>query len=112
MCGIAGFIDFSHSTTEGNGTAAARRMADRLIHRGPDDSGTWSDPQQGVFLAHRRLSIVDLSAAGHQPMPSASGRYVIVYNGEIYNFADLRKELETAGHTFRGGSDTEVMLAA
>lgn len=113
MCGIAGFIDFRASTTEADGTQAVGRMADRIAHRGPDDSGTWCDPQRGVFFAHRRLSIVDLSAAGHQPMASASGRYVIVYNGEIYNHRALRAELESmAGFAWRGHSDTEVMLAA
>ena len=113
MCGIAGFIDFKASTTESDGTQATGRMADRIAHRGPDDSGVWCDPQHGAFLAHRRLSIVDLSAAGHQPMASASGRYVIVYNGEVYNYRELRIELEsTRAVAWRGHSDTEVVLAA
>jgi asparagine synthase (glutamine-hydrolysing) len=87
-------------------------MAATLRNRGPDDSGEWADEPNGVALAHRRLSVVDLSAEGRCPMVSASGRYVITYNGEVYNFALLRRELETAGHTFRGQSDTEVILAA
>jgi asparagine synthase (glutamine-hydrolysing) len=89
-------------------------MADRIIHRGPDDSGVWSDASSGIFLAHRRLSILDLSPAGHQPMVSASGRFIVVFNGEIYNHADIRKDLETKSrvHAWRGHSDTEVMLAA
>jgi asparagine synthase (glutamine-hydrolysing) len=89
-------------------------MADTISHRGPDDSGEWCDPPAGYAVGFRRLSIIDLSAAGHQPMLSASGRYVIAFNGEVYNFESIRRELDQAGSSpsYRGHSDTEVMLAA
>jgi len=87
-------------------------MADALRHRGPDDSGLWVDANLGLGLAHRRLSIIDLSPLGRQPMASADGRYLITYNGEIYNFPALKKELEGQGEKFRSTSDTEVLLAA
>lgn len=111
MCGIAGFIT-NEPFVPAELHARVKRMTDRLVHRGPDDSGTWADPAAGVALGFRRLSIVDLSPAGHQPMTSASGRYVIVFNGEVYNFPELRRDLESRNHIFRGHSDTEVMLAA
>ncbi|TMK18679.1 MAG: asparagine synthase (glutamine-hydrolyzing), partial [Actinobacteria bacterium] len=87
-------------------------MTDTLRHRGPDDGDLWLDERAGIALGHRRLSIVDLSVEGRQPMISGCGRYVTTFNGEIYNFPDLRSELSARGHSFRGGSDTEVMLAA
>ena len=111
MCGIAGFVNWKGESEEALLRIAAR-MGSTLIHRGPDDSGNWADADAGVALAHRRLSIVDLSPLGHQPMFSVSGRYVIVYNGEIYNHRDLRDQLGSRGATFRGHSDTEVLLAA
>jgi asparagine synthase (glutamine-hydrolysing) len=111
MCGIAGIL-LAPSAADPDRLGAAEAMALRLRHRGPDGGGCWSDPQAAVALAHRRLAIVDLSSAGHQPMASSSGRLVVTFNGEIYNFRDLRAQIAAAGHRFRGHSDTEVMLAA
>jgi asparagine synthase (glutamine-hydrolysing) len=110
MCGISGFLDTSrrHNTRELEETAL--EMANTLRHRGPDDVGAWADGEAGIALGHRRLSILDLSSLGHQPMRSACGRYVVSFNGEIYNFRALRRELEELGCSFRGHSDTEVML--
>lgn len=111
MCGFAGFITTrSHSTLSETG----RSMADAIVHRGPDDSGVWADDSVGVCLSHRRLSIIDLSAAGHQPMLSASGRFVLAFNGEIYNHQDIRQQLQDSARapTWRGHSDTETLLAA
>ena len=112
MCGIAGFLDASAASSAAEATARVEAMTRAIAHRGPDDSGTFVDAAAGIALGHRRLSIIDLSPLGHQPMTSADGRYVITYNGEVYNFAELRAELDALGHRFRGGSDTEVMLAA
>jgi asparagine synthase (glutamine-hydrolysing) len=112
VCGIAGFLDASAASSADEAKVRIEAMNDAVAHRGPDDSGTFVDAAAGVALGHRRLSIIDLSPLGHQPMTSADGRYVITYNGEVYNFAELRAELAALGHKFRGGSDTEVMLAA
>src|SRR5439155_10008888 len=112
MCGITGFVTSSRDATGEQMNATVLCMAEALRHRGPDDSGTWVDASAAVALGHRRLSVVDLSPLGHQPMHSASGRYVIVFNGEIYNFRALRAELEKHAHVFRSRSDTEVMLTA
>jgi len=109
MCGIAGLW------SQASGQAAqAERMGSAIAHRGPDDAGVWCDPEVGVALAHQRLAIVDLSPAGHQPMLSATGRYVIAFNGEVYNHHHLRQQLEAAGQAppWRGHSDTETLLAA
>jgi asparagine synthase (glutamine-hydrolysing) len=113
MCGIAGFLKLGgFSETDGQRTIDAQTRT--LVHRGPDDGGTWMDPAAGVALGHRRLSILDLSAAGHQPMVSASGRYVIVLNGEIYNHLDIRSRFDgsESAPQWRGHSDTETLLAA
>jgi asparagine synthase (glutamine-hydrolysing) len=109
MCGITGY--WSDQAPDAD---LAIRMAARLESRGPDDAGAWTDKAAGLALAHRRLAILDLSPAGHQPMASPCGRYVLVYNGEIYNHQNLRKELEAKGSAFewRGHSDTETLLAA
>lgn len=112
MCGITGFFDSSQQMAAETMQLIVRRMSDTLIHRGPDDGGSWVDGSAGIALGHRRLAIVDLSQEGHQPMVSADGRYVITFNGEVYNFLELRRELERLGHRFRGYSDTEVMLAS
>lgn len=111
MCGIAGFIS---TNALSDPEAILRRMTARIVHRGPDDAGLWLDARNGVALGHRRLAILDLSSAGHQPMASASERYQLVYNGEIYNHRRLRQELEESGQapSWHGHSDTEVILAA
>jgi asparagine synthase (glutamine-hydrolysing) len=112
MCGIAGFVNPSRGLSRPELEELVLKMVATLRHRGPDDHGTWADPATGVGLGHRRLSIQDLSAEGHQPMQSADGRYILIFNGEIYNFYEIKAHLEKAGYTFRGHSDTEVMLAA
>ena len=112
MCGLAGTLDLARQTAEDDLRARVARMAATLVHRGPDSEGTWVDAAAGIAFGHRRLAIIDLSPTGHQPMVSADGRFVIVYNGETYNFRELRRELEARGTTFRGHSDTEVALEA
>jgi asparagine synthase (glutamine-hydrolysing) len=111
MCGITGFWRPTAASEE-ELTTTVRRMAGTLQHRGPDDSGVWVDADEGVAFGFQRLSIIDLSPSGHQPMSSPSGRYTVVFNGEIYNHLELATELRRKGHTFRGHSDTEVALAA
>ncbi|MBK9130720.1 MAG: asparagine synthase (glutamine-hydrolyzing) [Gammaproteobacteria bacterium] len=112
MCGLVGFVDLRISSEDAE--RRLRVMTDTIRHRGPDDSGIWYEPETGLGLGHRRLSILDLSAAGHQPMASASGRFVIAFNGEIYNHHDLRDELvkKRPDVIFRGHSDTEALLEA
>jgi asparagine synthase (glutamine-hydrolysing) len=112
MCGITGFIDISKSRGKTSFQTTIARMMESIHHRGPDDSDHWMDGQSGIVLGFQRLSILDLSPTGRQPMFSANGRYVIVFNGEVYNFNLLRTELAALGHTFRGHSDTEIVLAA
>ncbi|MGI9428425.1 MAG: asparagine synthase (glutamine-hydrolyzing), partial [Bythopirellula sp.] len=113
MCGIAGCLVADGAICgEAEITKLVQDMTSTLVHRGPDDNGHWIDRAARVGLGHRRLSILDLSQAGRQPMTSRSGRFTIVYNGEVYNYRALRQQLEQQGHTFRGGSDTEVILAA
>lgn len=112
MCGIAGFIDLRRRRNHSEAIELAHGMADRIAHRGPDAAGSWADESSGIALGFRRLSIIDLSTAGAQPMVSASGRSVLVYNGEVYNPEELRPDLERLGLHFRGHSDTEVLLEA
>ena len=110
MCGIAGFFNTGIPDRDYPKTVGA--ITDTLMHRGPDASGWWADPDIEMVLGHRRLSILDLSESGIQPMRSAHGRFVISYNGEVYNFREIRAQLEDLGQTFRSGTDTEVMLGA
>ncbi len=110
MCGIVGFWSGAVRPSAPNVTVGA--MADCLAHRGPDSHGVWCDDEAGIALGHRRLAIVDLSLLGAQPMSSSSGRWVLILNGEIYNYRTLREELRALGCSFRGESDTEVLLAA
>ena len=112
MCGLAGY--WRTGGLESDAGTRLNAMTQAIQHRGPDDCGAWFDEAAGIALGHRRLSIIDLSPAGHQPMTSASGRYIVSYNGEIYNHGALRRELETSGAApnWRGHSDTEVLLAA
>lgn len=108
MCGIVGYIDSRNAVSEG----LVRKLRDRLVHRGPDDSGIWKNDSGSVCFGHRRLAILDLSSAAHQPMVSACGRFAIVFNGEIYNYLDIKEALIKRGYVFCGSGDTEVVLAA
>jgi asparagine synthase (glutamine-hydrolysing) len=110
MCGVTGILQAPRASRSAD-LAAIGRMTARLRHRGPDADGSWCDRDAGIALGHRRLAIVDLTDAGRQPMFSKSGRFVITFNGEIYNHRSLREELQHDGQTFVGGSDTEVLLA-
>ena len=112
MCGIAGFIDYSPKGIPYNLSEVATHMAETMHFRGPDSGGVWEDQQNNLALSHRRLAVIDLSPSGHQPMLSTDKRYAIVYNGEIYNFLELKKTLTDMGHVFSGTSDTEVLLQA
>src|SRR5580658_9529781 len=112
MCGIAGAF---RSCGDHHGESLERdvsHMLAALVHRGPDGEGSWSDLSAGVCFGHRRLSIIDVSPSGAQPMESSNGRYVVTTNGEFYNYVELRRELESTGTTFVGTSDTEVFLEA
>lgn len=108
MCGISGYF----TSAEPPPPEVLSSLVADIAHRGPDDNGFWISPDRRTGLGHRRLSIIDLSECGHQPMASASGRFEMVFNGEIYNFLELRQELAARGRSFRGTSDTEVMLTA
>ena len=109
MCGIAGFLD-DRPAARASREAVVSTMTEALRHRGPDDGGVWVDPEAGIALGNRRLAIIDISPAGHQPMASADGRYVIAYNGEIYNHRELAERLRQDGIVLRGHSDTEVLI--
>jgi asparagine synthase (glutamine-hydrolysing) len=114
MCGLAGFF-LPQGFAKADALATLTRMRDTLVHRGPDDAGVWLDSDAGIAMGHRRLAVLDLSPAGHQPMVSATGRYVLVFNGEIYNHLDMRRQVEDADPPqsgWRGHSDTETLLAA
>lgn len=108
MCGIVGIVENKKQIDE----SILRKMRDTLSHRGPDDSGIWTNSNKTIGLAHRRLSILDLSQTGHQPMSDERGDVWITYNGETYNFIEIKKELETKGYRFRSSTDTEVILYA
>ena len=110
MCGISGFINFSKTFSKEELSLYASVMSDSMFHRGPNSYGIWVDEKEGVSFSHRRLSILDLSNNGHQPMESSCGRYLIVYNGEIYNFRELRERIEKSKVKFKSSTDTEVII--
>lgn len=110
MCGIAGIVNATDRHGRADLAATVRAMTDTIAHRGPDSEGSWLDPAAGVALGHRRLAIRDLSPTGHQPMVSSCGRWVIVYNGEVYSHREIAADLESRGRRMRGSSDTEVIV--
>ena len=110
MCGFAGFL--SHPVSLNEGKNVLERMASSLALRGPDDQGLWLSDSGTIGLAHRRLSVLDLGQEGRQPMVSSTGRFVLVFNGEIYNYREIRVKLENAGVSVIGHSDTAVLLTA
>ena len=114
MCGLVGFLDRSSRESQEYNLKCLDLMSQTIIHRGPDDSGVWKDVNTGVYLGHRRLAILDLSDAGHQPMSSRSKRFHLVFNGEIYNHLEIRKKINKKVHGFNwiGNSDTETLLAS
>lgn len=113
MCGFAGIVTSGGaSPVRADFKSVLQKMGMTLVHRGPDDSMIWFDPDAGIGLTHRRLAVVDLSLHARQPMQSSCGRYVIAYNGEIYNFGQLRSALEKTGHVFKGRGDTETLIEA
>ena len=112
MCGIAGMVDWRAATSADALRSIADAMIETVRHRGPDAGDVWVEAEGGVALGQRRLAIIDLSPGGAQPMHSADRRFVITFNGEIYNYRDIRRELQAAGHSMRSDSDTEVLLEA
>ncbi|EKE76963.1 asparagine synthase (glutamine-hydrolyzing) [Oceanibaculum indicum] len=110
MCGITGLLDLDRELSPEQRAGSIAAMTAALSRRGPDDEGLWQDEAAGIALGHRRLAIIDLSPAGHEPMESADGRLVLTYNGEVYNYPELRRELKAEGVAFRGDCDAEVML--
>ena len=106
MCGIAGIFNLDREPA----SPITLKMTDSIAHRGPDGSGHWYEDDFGIGLGHRRLAIIDLSTAGQQPMQTLDGRHTIIFNGEIYNYKTLRKQLEHKGYHFKSNSDTEVLL--
>ena len=107
MCGLVGIYS---KNKEYMNEYILNKMSKKIIHRGPDGDGTWLSERDGIGMAHRRLSVIDLSSAGAQPMMSFSKRFVISFNGEIYNFKEIAKDLKELGYSFESGSDTEVIL--
>src|SRR5262249_13243853 len=112
MCGIAGMVDWRAATSADTLRSIGEAMIETVRHRGPDAGAVWGEAEGGVAPGQRRLAIIDLSPGGAQPMHSADRRLVITFNGEIYNYRDIRRELEAAGRALRSDSDTEVLLEA